>query len=40
MHPFLPHTDRDISEMLEVCGLEKLEDLFSDIPDTLRLKNE
>ncbi len=40
MHPFLPHTDLDISGMLEVCGLEKLEDLFSDIPASLRLSDD
>ncbi|MBN2049897.1 MAG: aminomethyl-transferring glycine dehydrogenase subunit GcvPA [Spirochaetales bacterium] len=38
MHPFLPHTDRDIQEMLDFCGLQKPEELFADIPEDVLLK--
>lgn len=33
---FHPHTDKDRRDMLNVIGLEKLEDLFSDVPDRFR----
>lgn len=37
MHPYLPHTDEDITVMLKKIGVETIEDLFSDIPKELRL---
>lgn len=37
-HRYLPHTDDDIARMLADCGLTSLDDLFSDIPDSLRLR--
>ncbi len=40
MHPFLPHTKEDISSMLATIGVSSLEDLFKDIPDEIRLKDE
>jgi len=33
---YLPHTPEDIAEMLEVSGVERLEDLFSTIPQDCR----
>ncbi len=30
--PYLPHTDADIKAMLERVGVEKLDDLYSDVP--------
>jgi len=30
--PYLPHTDADVREMLEVCGVKSLEDLYADVP--------
>lgn len=37
-HRYLPHTDDDICRMLAACDLTSLDDLFSDVPDELRLK--
>ena len=34
---YLPHTSEDISSMLESMGVEKIEDLFRQIPDALKL---
>lgn len=34
--PFVPHTDQDIKEMLETIGIQKIETLFDEIPDSLR----
>ncbi|MFH1824283.1 MAG: aminomethyl-transferring glycine dehydrogenase subunit GcvPA [Candidatus Firestonebacteria bacterium] len=36
--PYLPHTDEDIKEMLRIIGVKSIDDLFKDIPETLRLK--
>ncbi len=38
MHPYLPNTDEDIKEMLDVIGLESTDDLFKGIPENLKLK--
>jgi len=35
--PFIPHTDQDVASMLESLGIENVEQLFDEIPDTLRL---
>lgn len=37
---YLPMTDEDKSEMLETIGVESTDDLFSDIPEKIRLKEE
>jgi len=37
---YLPSTDSDVAAMLDVIGLPSLEDLFGEIPETLRLKGE
>ena len=37
-HRYFPHTSADIAEMLKRCGMEGLEDLYSDVPDSLKLK--
>ncbi len=37
--PFIPHTKQDIKEMLATIEVAKLEDLFDEIPDSLRVKN-
>lgn len=34
--PFVPHTDQDIKEMLETIGINKIETLFDEIPESLR----
>jgi len=35
---YLPHTREDIESMLEVTGLDSLDDLFNSIPDDLKTK--
>ncbi|MEK7689297.1 MAG: aminomethyl-transferring glycine dehydrogenase subunit GcvPA [Deltaproteobacteria bacterium] len=35
---YIPHTEKDIQEMLKVIGAEFVEDLFKAIPDNLRVK--
>jgi glycine dehydrogenase subunit 1 len=37
---FAPHTDDDVQEMLAACGLASLDDLFSQIPEPLRLTRD
>lgn len=34
--PFIPHTDEDIKEMLKTIGIDNIETLFDEIPDSLR----
>lgn len=34
--PFIPHTEDDIREMLEVIGVDGIDDLFDEIPSELR----
>lgn len=36
-HRYLPHTEEDIRLMLEKCGATTLDDLYSDVPESLRL---
>jgi len=35
--PFIPHTDADIRAMLDAVGVSRLEDLFDEIPDELKV---
>lgn len=37
--PFIPHTDEDVRRMLEVIGVQQIDDLFDEIPTTLRAKS-
>ncbi len=37
---YLPQTESDIKEMLAVAGVKSLEDLYSDVPESLRLKRD
>ncbi len=37
MYPYLPHTEEDIKQMLEVIGVDSVAQLFSDIPANVRL---
>lgn len=39
-YPYLPHTEEDIMLMLGSIGVRSLNELFSDIPDSLKLKSE
>lgn len=34
--PFIPHTDADIAEMLQIIGIDTIENLFDEIPSSLR----
>lgn len=40
MIPYIPNTEDDEKEMLQNIGAGSIEDLFSDIPEKLRLKRE
>ncbi|MDR3491040.1 MAG: aminomethyl-transferring glycine dehydrogenase subunit GcvPA [Gammaproteobacteria bacterium] len=37
--PFIPHTQQDTEEMLSTIGVANIENLFDEIPDTLRHAN-
>ncbi len=34
-YPYIPHTEEDIREMLEVIGVKSIDDLFVDVPKTI-----
>ena len=36
--PFIPHTDQDIQKMLDVIGVDSIDQLFDEIPSHLRAK--
>ncbi|MDE5554257.1 MAG: glycine dehydrogenase, partial [Muribaculaceae bacterium] len=38
-HRYFPHTPEDVSDMLKACGAVSLDDLYSDVPEDLRLRN-
>ena len=38
-YKYFPHTEKDIKEMLSVIGVNKIDDLFSDIEDSLKGKD-
>ncbi|MCZ7581201.1 MAG: aminomethyl-transferring glycine dehydrogenase subunit GcvPA [Fimbriimonadaceae bacterium] len=40
MHPYIPHTDADRDEMLEVIGAKSIEELFAAIPPELRIQGD
>ncbi len=37
--PFIPHTEAEIKEMLSVIGVASVQDLFDEIPSSLRISN-
>ncbi len=37
---YLPHTEKEISEMLQIIGLKSLDDLFETIPDDCRFPDD
>lgn len=39
-HKYLPQTEDDIREMLDVCGLKDLDDLYTDVDPSLRMKGD
>ncbi|MCK4834685.1 MAG: glycine dehydrogenase, partial [Gammaproteobacteria bacterium] len=34
--PFIPHTDQEITQMLDSIGVDSIDDLFDEIPAHLR----
>lgn len=40
MYPYIPNTQEDEKRMLEAIGANSIDDLFSDIPENIRLKRE
>lgn len=40
MHPYLPHTQQDIKNMLDTIGLKSIDDLFNDVPESMRMTKE
>ena len=38
-HRYLPHTQEDIRQMLDVVGVDSLEELYADVPGSVKLKN-
>ncbi|MDO5027817.1 MAG: aminomethyl-transferring glycine dehydrogenase subunit GcvPA [Bacillota bacterium] len=38
-HPYVPATDQDKKAMLEAIGLDSIDDLFNDIPESFRIKD-
>ncbi|NLW22831.1 MAG: aminomethyl-transferring glycine dehydrogenase subunit GcvPA [Tissierellia bacterium] len=40
MYPYIPNTKEDEKRMLEAIGLDSIEDLFKDIPESVRLNRE
>lgn len=40
IHRYFPHTSSDIAEMLGRCGMKSLDDLYSDVPESLKLKRD
>ncbi len=40
IHRYFPHTADDIAAMLERCGMISLDELYSDVPDSLKLKRD
>ena len=40
IHKFLPHTGEDIRQMLDRIGIKKLEDLYAEVPESIRFKGD
>ena len=37
--PFIPHTEKDVREMLATIGVDSIENLFDEIPAELRIEH-
>ena len=37
--PFIPHTEKDIHEMLDAIGASSIDELFDEIPESLRIQH-
>ena len=40
MFKYFPHTEEEIKEMLKVAGVDSLEELYSDVPESIRFKGD
>ena len=40
MYKYFPHTDEDLKTMLEKVGVESLDDLYAQIPESIRFKGD
>ena len=40
LHRYFPHTQEDIANMLQRCGLSDIKELYSDVPESLLLGRE
>ena len=40
MYKYFPHTDGDLKAMLEKVGVEKLDDLYAQIPESIRFRDD
>ena len=39
-HRYLPMTEQDQKEMLDIIGISSIDELFADIPEKVRFKGE
>lgn len=39
-YKYFPHTEEDLKQMLEACGVKSLDELYSDVPEDIRFKGE
>lgn len=39
-YKYFPHTPEDIKEMLSVCGVDSLDGLYADIPDSVKFHGD
>ena len=40
MFKYFPHTEEEIKEMLKVAGVNSMEELYADVPESIRFKGE
>ncbi len=40
LHRYLPMTEEDKQQMLETIGVQSIDELFSDIPESVRFQGE
>ena len=39
-YKYFPHTEEDLQAMLEKVGVKSLDDLYAQIPDSIRFKDD
>ena len=39
-HKYFPHTDDDLRQMLDKVGVKSLDDLYAEVPESIRFKHE